>query len=50
MLTFSNVLDFLAYELSSLGGGRFPFARVPPGTLERLFFRHDNLLSATDVA
>jgi hypothetical protein len=41
MFAFSNMLHLFPDELSSLRGWRFAVARVPPSTIECLWFRHD---------
>jgi hypothetical protein len=50
MFAFSNMLDLFPDELTSLRGWRFPFAGVPPSTLECLLFRHDVPLLAVQSA
>ncbi len=44
MFALANVVHFLADEFARLGGGRLPFARILPRSLNCFLFWHTSML------
>ncbi len=49
MLALPHVLQFFAYEFSSLRGSGFPFPLILAGSLERFLFWHDSSFTSRKV-